>query len=78
MRWSVLESHFCNRGTGELYVRPASTSGSHVEICIEEEGSKNILAGFTLGLKGLFGPLILPRTSKRALDRFAEEDQSAA
>jgi len=78
VRWSVLESSICDRGTGELYVRPARTGGSHVEILIEEEGKKNILAAITLGLKGLFGPLILPRRSKRALDRFAEEDQSAA
>lgn len=78
VRWSVLESTICERGTGELYVRPARTGGSHVEIWIEEEGRKNVLAGITLGLKGLFGPLTLPRTSRRALDRFAEEDQSAA
>ena len=77
VRWSLLESNFCDYGSGELTVRPAGGGSSVVRILIEETGGKGALGPVLLGLKGLLGPRVLRRASKRTLDRIADEDRSA-
>ena len=73
VRWSILESNFCEYGSGELTVRPAVGGGAHVEVLIEEGGGKGALGRVALRLKELLGPSILRRSAKRTVDRLADE-----
>jgi hypothetical protein len=73
VRWTILESNFCAHGTGDLTVRAAANGGAQVDIVIEERGGKGVLGPVVLGLKGLVGPAVLRRASKRTLDRIADE-----
>ena len=76
VRWTVVESNFCEYGAGRLTVRPAATGdGAHVDILIEERGGKGVLGPAVLGLKALLGPSVLRRASKRTLDRLADESR---
>ena len=75
VRWSILQSTFCNYGTGELRILPASDGGAVVDVLIEEREGKGALGPVILGLKGLLGPSVLRRTSKCTLDRVADESQ---
>ncbi|SFU02484.1 hypothetical protein SAMN05660657_04832 [Geodermatophilus amargosae] len=78
VRWTLLESTFCQRGAGRLTVTPREEGGARVEIAIEEHGPKGVLGPVVLALKGLLGPHVLARASKRSLDRFAREDRAAS
>ncbi|MGY1813995.1 SRPBCC family protein [Blastococcus sp. SYSU D00820] len=71
--WTLLQSTFCDRGGGRLEVRPDGDGGARVQIVIEEHGGRGLAGRAVLGLKGLLGPTVLRRASKRSLDRFAAE-----
>lgn len=73
VRWSVLESSFCDRGTGRVEVEPLAR-GSHVRIVIEEHGGTGIRGQLILVVKGLLGPVVLARSTKRSLDRLATRE----
>ena len=73
VRWSILRSTFCDHGSGTLTTRAAADGGAHVDILIDEQGGKGLRGRIILGLKGLLGPSVLGRASKRTLDRFADE-----
>ena len=75
VRWSVLRSNFCEDGRGELTVRAGADGGAHVDVVIEEWGGKGLLGRVALALKGVLGPSVLRRASKRTLDRLADEDR---
>ena len=74
VRWTIQEATFCERGGGRLGVRPLGDGGSRVAITIEEHGPRGPMGRPILLLKGLLGPRVLARASRRSLDRFAEED----
>lgn len=73
VRWSILESSFCDGGEGLLTTRAAAGRGAHVEILIDEHGPRGMSGRVVLGLKGLLGPRVLERSSKRTLDRLSAE-----
>lgn len=73
VRWSILTSSFCDHGAGTLTARAAAGGGAEVDILIVEQGGKGVRGRVVLALKGLLGPSVLRRTSKRALDRLARE-----
>lgn len=77
VRWSILESSFCHQGDGLLTTRAATGGGAHVEILINEHGGKGASGRVILGLKGLLGPRVLRRSSKRTLDRLSAEGPAA-
>lgn len=77
VRWSILESSFCDHGEGRLTTRAAVDGGAHVEIRIDEHGGRGVSGRVVLGLKGLLGPRVLRRSSKRTLDRFSAEGPGA-
>lgn len=72
VRWSVLESSFCDRGEGRMEVEPLA-QGSRVRIVIEEHDGAGVRGKLILMIKGVLGPVALPRTTKRSLDRLAAE-----
>lgn len=72
VRWSVLESSFCDRGEGRMEVEPLA-QGSRVRIVIEEHDGAGVRGKLILMVKGVLGPVVLPRTTKRSLDRLAAE-----
>ena len=76
VRWTIQEATFCARGGGRLGVRPLDDGGSRVAISIEEHGPRGLAGRPVLLLKGLLGPRVLARASRRSLDRFAAEDGS--
>ena len=76
VRWTIEEATFCEGGGGRLGVRPLDDGGARVDVTIEEHGPRGLAGRPILLLEGLLGPVVLPRTSKRALDRFAEEDRA--
>jgi hypothetical protein len=76
VRWSVVESSFCDRGKGRMEVE-ALARGSRVHIIIEEHGGRGIRGKLILVVKGLLGPLVLTRSARRSLDRLATEEPSA-
>jgi hypothetical protein len=78
VRWEVLHSSFCRSGAGRLQVHRLAGGGARVEVAIDEHGGKGFRGVVVLALKGLLGPLVLPRTSRRALDRLADEDRRPA
>ena len=77
VRWSIVESSFCDRGDGLLTVRAAPGGSSYVEILIHEHGPKGAAGHVILGLKSLLGPRVLRRSTKRTLDRLSVEGSSA-
>jgi hypothetical protein len=78
VRWSIVESSFCDHGDGRLTTRAAAGGGAHVEILIDEHGGRGVSGRVVLGLKGLLGPRVLRRCSKRTLDRLSTEARAAA
>jgi len=72
IRWSLVESDHCGRGTGTIDITPAEASGSIVDATIDHADPRGFRGRAILGLQGLIGPLAFPRMWKKSLDRCAE------
>jgi len=72
VRWSMVESNHCNRGTGLILVKPAATGGSRVEVEIDHREGWGLRGRTYLGVQRVIGPVAFPRMWQKALDRYAE------
>ncbi len=71
VRWELVDSNHCDRGSGLISIRPAAGGGSRVETRLDHEGPRGLRGHAVLGLERLLGPYFFPRLWKRALDRRA-------
>lgn len=76
VRWSLVESDHCDRGSGSIEVRPRAPSGSIVDVVIDHGDPRGRRGRLILGMQGLLGPRLFPRLWRRSLDRYAAEHRS--
>ncbi len=76
IRWSVMDSSFCDRGTGLVTVEPKG-AGSVVRAEIDHSEGRGRRGREILRMQSLIGPKMFPRLWRRALDRYALEDRAA-
>ncbi|MGH3357925.1 MAG: hypothetical protein ACRDO7_03920 [Nocardioidaceae bacterium] len=72
VRWTLIDSGHCRRGTGCITISPGPDGGSHLEVEIAHFGPRGVTGAPTLLLQGLLGPIVFPRVWRSALNRIAE------
>ncbi len=70
--WTLLESDHCDRGAGEVRIRPRDGGGSHVDVTMRHSGGRGLRGKGVLLLQRAFGPVAFPRLWRAALDRVAD------
>ena len=71
VRWTLVDSDHCDRGTGEILIAPRDGGGSRVDVTIHHSGGRGLRGRAVLLTQGVLGPLAFPRAWRSALDRLA-------
>ena len=69
--WTLIDSDHCDRGTGEVLIRPLDGGGSRVDVTIHHSGGRGLRGRAVLLTQRVLGPLASPRAWRSALDRLA-------
>ena len=75
IRWSMVESSCCDRGTGLVTIEPKG-AGSVVRAEIDHGDGRGRRGKAILRTQSMIGPTTFPRLWRRALDRFALTDRA--
>jgi len=71
IHWSVIDTSYCRRGTGDITISPLDSGGSRVDAVLDHSGPKGLGGAVVLLMQRVIGPLLFPRLWKSALDRLA-------
>ncbi|MGY1815526.1 hypothetical protein [Blastococcus sp. SYSU D00820] len=69
--WTLLDSDHCDRGAGEIRIRPREGGGSRVDTSMHHSAGRGLRGRAVLLVQGLVAPFVLPRLWRAALDRMA-------
>ena len=76
VHWSLVDSNFCDGGTGDITITPGVDGGSRVAVEIDHTSARGLRGTAVLLMQRLVGPVMFPRLWRSALDRLpAEEEQ---
>jgi hypothetical protein len=66
VHWSVIDTSYCRRGTGDIAIRPAAGGGSVLRCEFHHRDGEGLTGNAVLILQRLMGPIFFPRLWKAA------------
>lgn len=77
VHWSLVDSNFCDGGTGDITITPGVGGGSRVDVEIAHTSARGLRGTFVLLMQRLVGPVMFPRLWRSALDRLPADEEQA-
>lgn len=72
VRWTLVDSTYCDGGGGDVTITPREPRGSHVAVDFHHSDSRGVRGGSVMLMQRLVGPVFFPRWWRTALDRVAD------